>query len=374
MSSSTQRRDLVERAVEVVVGQADRLEPAGRRLGRALSAVARDVDPVAGLVPAAHGLDRVRVGHAGLDVLVGVRLLDAVDERIALERRDAPVALLLVGQVDAVALARHSLEQVPVVVQRGIDVYRDLGHRRSAARSLYRASTALVLPLRAMARVFASAARPTTPWRARDADGDYGVTAEPDWRDVDWAAHLHQVEIHGSHRQLRRHRLGRRRARGVRPRPRRPVAELAREHPAGRPGATRGRARPARLRHVRDAAGRRSRSRTTRAAWRRSASTSTSVRSPSSATRWAASSPSELAIRYPGAGEAARARLGRRNQQRQRVSRSGATRRADRRGRDRLHSCPPSPDGRPPGDATLRRFRWWRATRADWPRTSPGRG
>ena len=49
-----------------------------------------------------------------------------------------------------------------------------------------------------MARVFASSARPTTPWRAREADDEYGMTAEPSWREVDWAAHLHQVEIHGS--------------------------------------------------------------------------------------------------------------------------------------------------------------------------------
>src|SRR3954453_17727739 len=49
-----------------------------------------------------------------------------------------------------------------------------------------------------MARVFASSARPTTPWRARQADSEYGVTAEPSWRQVDWPAHLHQAEIHGS--------------------------------------------------------------------------------------------------------------------------------------------------------------------------------
>ena len=49
-----------------------------------------------------------------------------------------------------------------------------------------------------MARVFASSARPTTPWRAKQADSDYGVTAEPSWREVDWPSHLHQVEIHGS--------------------------------------------------------------------------------------------------------------------------------------------------------------------------------
>ena len=49
-----------------------------------------------------------------------------------------------------------------------------------------------------MARVFASSARPTTPWRAREADEGYGVTAQPSWRDVDWSKHLNRVDIHGS--------------------------------------------------------------------------------------------------------------------------------------------------------------------------------
>jgi len=39
---------------------------------------------------------------------------------------------------------------------------------------------------------------PTTPWKARHADEDYGGRAEPNWRDVDWAPHLHQVEIDGA--------------------------------------------------------------------------------------------------------------------------------------------------------------------------------
>ena len=90
--------------------------------------VARHVDPVPRVVPGAHGLDGVRVGHPGGDVLVRVRLLDAVHDRVALEHGDAPVALILVGQVDAVALVRDSLEQVPVVVQGRVDVQRDLRH------------------------------------------------------------------------------------------------------------------------------------------------------------------------------------------------------------------------------------------------------
>ena len=40
-------------------------------------------------------------------------------------------------------------------------------------------------------------ARPAAPWAARRAGDDYGAPAEPDWRDVNWAAHVHQVEIAG---------------------------------------------------------------------------------------------------------------------------------------------------------------------------------
>jgi pimeloyl-ACP methyl ester carboxylesterase len=48
-----------------------------------------------------------------------------------------------------------------------------------------------------MATASASPARPTAPWQARRADDDYGKTAEPDWRQVDWPGHLHQIEIAG---------------------------------------------------------------------------------------------------------------------------------------------------------------------------------
>ena len=39
------------------------------------------------------------------------------------------------------------------------------------------------------------------PTRRRDAravDGDYGVSDRPDWRDIDWAAHLRTIEIGGT--------------------------------------------------------------------------------------------------------------------------------------------------------------------------------
>jgi hypothetical protein len=119
---------LVERAMEIVVGHSDPLQPGRGGLVRATPPVARHVNPVALRVPLADRLDRVWVRHAGGDVLVGVRLLHAVDDRVALEHGDAPVALLLVGQLHAVALARDALKQVPVVVQGRVDVQRDLRH------------------------------------------------------------------------------------------------------------------------------------------------------------------------------------------------------------------------------------------------------
>jgi pimeloyl-ACP methyl ester carboxylesterase len=49
-----------------------------------------------------------------------------------------------------------------------------------------------------MPRVFASKARPAAPWRAHRASEDYGVTAEPDWRSIDWEAHLRRARIRGA--------------------------------------------------------------------------------------------------------------------------------------------------------------------------------
>src|SRR3954447_1208064 len=42
-----------------------------------------------------------------------------------------------------------------------------------------------------------SKALPATPWQAARAGDDYGATARPDWREVNWQPHLHQVEIDG---------------------------------------------------------------------------------------------------------------------------------------------------------------------------------
>ncbi|MFN2617157.1 MAG: alpha/beta fold hydrolase [Thermoleophilaceae bacterium] len=40
-------------------------------------------------------------------------------------------------------------------------------------------------------------ARPTAPWHAKRADEEYGQSAEPSWRAVDWLSHLHEAEIEG---------------------------------------------------------------------------------------------------------------------------------------------------------------------------------
>jgi pimeloyl-ACP methyl ester carboxylesterase len=42
-----------------------------------------------------------------------------------------------------------------------------------------------------------SKALPATPWQAARAGDDYGATASPDWRDVDWRPHLRSVAIDG---------------------------------------------------------------------------------------------------------------------------------------------------------------------------------
>jgi len=48
-----------------------------------------------------------------------------------------------------------------------------------------------------VASLLPSKAPPSAPWQARRADSDYGVSAEPNWREVDWPAHLHRVEVDG---------------------------------------------------------------------------------------------------------------------------------------------------------------------------------
>ena len=48
-----------------------------------------------------------------------------------------------------------------------------------------------------MPRLFVPTAAPARPSQAHKAGEDYGETARPDWRSIDWGAHLNQVEIDG---------------------------------------------------------------------------------------------------------------------------------------------------------------------------------
>jgi pimeloyl-ACP methyl ester carboxylesterase len=43
-----------------------------------------------------------------------------------------------------------------------------------------------------------STARPARPSAARGAGDDYGATADPDWRTIDWRHHLRQIEVDGA--------------------------------------------------------------------------------------------------------------------------------------------------------------------------------
>jgi pimeloyl-ACP methyl ester carboxylesterase len=49
-----------------------------------------------------------------------------------------------------------------------------------------------------MRRIFVPTAAPTAPGRAPLSADGYGATAEPDWRTIDWRAHLGQVEVAGT--------------------------------------------------------------------------------------------------------------------------------------------------------------------------------
>jgi pimeloyl-ACP methyl ester carboxylesterase len=49
-----------------------------------------------------------------------------------------------------------------------------------------------------MPKYFVPTARPATPRAARRVRDGYGESAEPNWRTIDWQAHLHQVEIDGA--------------------------------------------------------------------------------------------------------------------------------------------------------------------------------
>jgi pimeloyl-ACP methyl ester carboxylesterase len=48
-----------------------------------------------------------------------------------------------------------------------------------------------------MPTIRASKALPATPWQARRAGDDYGTTATPDWRSIDWRPHVQHATIGG---------------------------------------------------------------------------------------------------------------------------------------------------------------------------------
>src|SRR5436305_10535375 len=53
------------------------------------------------------------------------------------------------------------------------------------------------VPYEAMATVRFLHAAPGLPWAARKAGDDYGAVAQPDWREIDWASHLHDTIVEG---------------------------------------------------------------------------------------------------------------------------------------------------------------------------------
>ena len=213
--------DLVEGAVQVVVGHADLLEPA---------AVAGRAEPRRWLVtwiqwPASCQSRTVSTapgyGSARGDVLVRVGLLDAVHELVPLEGRDVPVALVLIGQ-----LAPRS---APARCARG-GPSSGAASSRCPARSGPQAQYS-----RRMPRVLLPTPCPARRDGPRSAGDDYGETAEPELARASTGAALLRPISSTARRQLRRPGRARPRttaAGRVHPRPRRPVAELDREHPA----------------------------------------------------------------------------------------------------------------------------------------------
>src|SRR3954452_6012493 len=158
--------DLVPRAVEVVVGQPDPLEPRGRRVVAGLGAMGRDVDEVAELVPRPDGLDGARVGLGPEDRLVLVRLLDHALQLLGTELVDLPDALLLVGEVDAEPPPGRLGEVAPVVMQRGVDVE---GDPHPSCEDIDMASSSL--------------------------NARYGRAGDDEWTEVDWSRHLKWVTV-----------------------------------------------------------------------------------------------------------------------------------------------------------------------------------
>ena len=167
-------RDLVEGAVELVVGQPDPVEPALGGVVGAVVAVRGDVDEVAGLA-STRGPSRRRPGRLGARICSSaVGLLDAGLDLLGPQAVDVP-ELLVVGSSTKRRLAAAS-KLVPVVVQRGVDVDRDPHGRvdtvvRAVPTRRQQLRGAIENGLLRLAR------------RARYADGD-----DPTWMPVDWPA------------------------------------------------------------------------------------------------------------------------------------------------------------------------------------------
>ena len=140
-------------------------------------------------------------------------------------------------------------------------------------------------PARSPTRTGGSSGSTATPIDGPDPYGD----PDPAWLGIDWRQHLRLDRRRRRPHQLRRDRRGS--GDHLRPRARRLLAELAREHAAdGRAGLSRDRPRPARLRRQPDAAVGDLDPRLRRACSTTSARRSASRPARSSATRWAASS------------------------------------------------------------------------------------
>src|SRR4051794_8409988 len=90
--------------------------------------MARDVDPMSLLVPGANRLGGIRVGLRARDVLVGVGLGDRFPHGLLWDLGNPPAGLVLVCEVHAVTLAHDRAEEIPVVMQGGVDVDGYPGH------------------------------------------------------------------------------------------------------------------------------------------------------------------------------------------------------------------------------------------------------
>ena len=316
------------------------------------------------LVPVAHGLHGVRIGLARGDVLVRVGLLHAVHERVALEGRDAPVVLVLVGQMHPVALLHDALKQVPVGVKRRVDVQRVSAPQAHYSRRCPECSPPTPCPPRRDGR----AARVRTTARP----------PSPSWSNVDWRSAPADAPVRRRRGQLHRPdprgpRRPRPHAGRLRPRPRRPVAELDPEHPAPGTRAPHGGARPARLRALPHAGRAASRSRATPRWWRPPATTSGSGAVALVGNSMGGFVGAELAIRFPQRVERLVLVSAAGITTSEPLPRAGAHARPRGHGGHGLHRRPPPRrwrGGRSPGTW---RWRWWRGTRAGWRRTWPGR-